>query len=133
MDSHSRAGAWTPISFSSFSPRWSLLHSPNKHNPSRRSLHRVTTTSMEMLPGSRRTIFVSACVWLLLSLLPSLSPASVVSATHGVFNVKCKYQERTLSALKAHDYRRQLSLLAGVDLPLGGSGRPDAVGSVRCF
>ncbi|QCE12814.1 aspartic proteinase-like protein 2 [Vigna unguiculata] len=83
---------------------------------------------MEMLPGSRRTIFVSACVWFFLSLLPSLSPASVVSATHGVFNVKCKYQERTLSALKAHDYRRQLSLLAGVDLPLGGSGRPDAVG-----
>ncbi|CAJ1838641.1 unnamed protein product [Sphenostylis stenocarpa] len=81
---------------------------------------------MEMLRGRRRTIIVSACLWLLLSLSPS--PASVVSATHGVFNVKCKYQERSLSALKAHDYRRQLSLLAGVDLPLGGSGRPDAVG-----
>ncbi|KAJ1435472.1 Xylanase inhibitor, C-terminal [Sesbania bispinosa] len=55
---------------------------------------------------------------------------SSVGANHGVFSVKCKYagQERSLSALKAHDYRRQLSLLAGVDLPLGGSGRPDAVG-----
>ncbi|XP_020220034.1 aspartic proteinase-like protein 2 [Cajanus cajan] len=65
-----------------------------------------------------------------LLLLLSLSPSTLVSATHGVFNVKCKYagQDRSLSALKAHDYRRQLSLLAGVDLPLGGSGRPDAVG-----
>ncbi|KHN15578.1 Aspartic proteinase-like protein 2 [Glycine soja] len=81
---------------------------------------------MEMLRRSSRRIFVSACVWLLLSLSPS--PPSVVNASHGVFNVKCKYQDRTLSALKAHDYRRQLSLLAGVDLPLGGSGRPDAVG-----
>ncbi|KAG4922860.1 hypothetical protein AAZX31_18G263300 [Glycine max] len=81
---------------------------------------------MEMLRRSSRRLFVSACLWLLLSLSPS--PLSVVSAAHGVFNVKCKYQDRTLSALKAHDYRRQLSLLAGVDLPLGGSGRPDAVG-----
>ncbi|KAH1238638.1 Aspartic proteinase-like protein 2 [Glycine max] len=81
---------------------------------------------MEMLRRSSRRIFVSACVWLLLSLSPS--PPSVVNASHGVFNVKCKYQDRSLSALKAHDYRRQLSLLAGVDLPLGGSGRPDAVG-----
>ncbi|KAK8466157.1 hypothetical protein PHAVU_008G018300 [Phaseolus vulgaris] len=83
---------------------------------------------MEMLRGSRRTVFVSVCVCFLLSLSPSPSPATVVSASHGVFNVKCKYQDRSLSALKAHDYRRQLSLLAGVDLPLGGSGRPDAVG-----
>ncbi|RZB54083.1 aspartic proteinase-like protein 2 [Glycine soja] len=83
---------------------------------------------MEMLRRSSRRLFVSACLWLLLSLSPSPSPLSVISAAHGVFNVKCKYQDRTLSALKAHDYRRQLSLLAGVDLPLGGSGRPDAVG-----
>ncbi|KAH1200273.1 Aspartic proteinase-like protein 2 [Glycine max] len=81
---------------------------------------------MEMLRRSSRRLFVSACLWLLLSLSPS--PLSVVRAAHGVFYVKCKYQDRTLSALKAHDYRRQLSLLAGVDLPLGGSGRPDAVG-----
>ncbi|RDY03359.1 Aspartic proteinase-like protein 2 [Mucuna pruriens] len=79
--------------------------------------------TMEMLRRSRRRIFIFVCVCLLLSL--SLSS---VGANHGVFNVKCKYQDRSLSALKAHDYRRQLSLLAGVDLPLGGSGRPDAVG-----
>ncbi|XP_051118251.1 aspartic proteinase 36 isoform X2 [Andrographis paniculata] len=34
----------------------------------------------------------------------------------------------TLSALRAHDAVRHLSIFAGVDLPLGGTGRPDAVG-----
>ncbi|TKY64950.1 Aspartic proteinase protein 2 [Spatholobus suberectus] len=79
-----------------------------------------------MLRRSSRRIFISLCAWLLLP----LSLWSVVGANHGVFNVKCKYagQDHSLSALKAHDYRRQLSLLAGVDLPLGGTGRPDAVG-----
>lgn len=57
---------------------------------------------------------------------------SIVGANHGVFNVKCKFSgdQRSLSVLKAHDYRRQISLITGVDLPLGGTGRPDAVGSV---
>ncbi|KAI9115070.1 hypothetical protein K1719_014083 [Acacia pycnantha] len=52
------------------------------------------------------------------------------STNHGVFSVKNKYagQVRTLAVLKAHDSRRQLNFLAGVDLPLGGSGRPDGVG-----
>lgn len=56
---------------------------------------------------------------------------STVSANHGVFNVQYKFsddQQRSLSVLKAHDYRRQISLLTGVDLPLGGTGRPDSVG-----
>ena len=53
------------------------------------------------------------------------------SANHGVFSVKYKYagQKRTLPILKAHDSLRQLQILTGVDLPLGGSGRPDGVGS----
>ncbi|XP_022855321.1 aspartic proteinase-like protein 2 isoform X2 [Olea europaea var. sylvestris] len=47
----------------------------------------------------------------------------------GVFKVSYKFagSERTLSALRAHDVRH-LNILAGVDLPLGGTGRPDAVG-----
>ncbi|CAJ2669325.1 unnamed protein product [Trifolium pratense] len=56
---------------------------------------------------------------------------STVTANPGVFNVKYKFaadQPRSLSVLKAHDYRRQISLLTGVDLPLGGTGRPDSVG-----
>ncbi|CAI8592100.1 unnamed protein product [Vicia faba] len=56
---------------------------------------------------------------------------STVAANHGVFNVKYKFaddQQRSLSVLKAHDYRRQMSLITGVDLPLGGTGRPDSVG-----
>ncbi|KAK3204515.1 hypothetical protein Dsin_018561 [Dipteronia sinensis] len=53
-----------------------------------------------------------------------------ISANHGVFSVKYRYagRERSLSLLKEHDSRRQLRILAGVDLPLGGSGRPDGVG-----
>lgn len=66
-----------------------------------------------------------------ISVLYTLLLISSVGANHGVFNVKCKFagQERSLSDFKAHDYRRHLSLLTGVDLPLGGTGRPDAVGS----
>ncbi|GAV66159.1 Asp domain-containing protein [Cephalotus follicularis] len=53
-----------------------------------------------------------------------------VSANNGILSVKYKYawRERSLSALKEHDSRRQLRILAGVDLPIGGIGRPDAVG-----
>ncbi|CAA3025376.1 aspartic ase 2 isoform X1 [Olea europaea subsp. europaea] len=48
----------------------------------------------------------------------------------GVIKVSYKFagSERTLSALRAHDDVRHLNILAGVDLPLGGTGRPDAVG-----
>ncbi|CAI8593692.1 unnamed protein product [Vicia faba] len=56
---------------------------------------------------------------------------STFAANHGVFNVKYKFaddQQHSLSVLKAHDYRRQMSLITGVDLPLGGTGRPDSVG-----
>lgn len=50
----------------------------------------------------------------------------------GVIKVSYKFagSERTLSALRAHDDVRHLNILAGVDLPLGGTGRPDAVGWV---
>lgn len=65
-----------------------------------------------------------------LSTLLLLIFVSGVSASHGVFSVKYRYagRERSLSDLKAHDDRRQLRILAGVDLPLGGGGRPDGVG-----
>ncbi|CAI9776397.1 unnamed protein product [Fraxinus pennsylvanica] len=48
----------------------------------------------------------------------------------GVIKVSYKFadSERTLSALRAHDDIRHLNVVAGVDLPLGGIGRPDAVG-----
>ncbi|KVH90946.1 aspartic proteinase-like protein 2 isoform X3 [Cynara cardunculus var. scolymus] len=48
-----------------------------------------------------------------------------------VFGVNSKFsgKERSLSLFKAHDNLRHLQILAsGVDLPLGGTGRPDAVG-----
>ncbi|GAA0182988.1 aspartic protease [Lithospermum erythrorhizon] len=48
----------------------------------------------------------------------------------GVISVKYKFggMERSLSSLSAHDTIRHLQIQAGVDLPIGGSGRPDAVG-----
>lgn len=49
----------------------------------------------------------------------------------GVIKVNYKFSgaDTSLSALRAHDDIRHLSILSGVDLPLGGTGRPDAVGS----
>lgn len=48
----------------------------------------------------------------------------------GVFKVDYKFagMERSLSAMRAHDSVRHLQIIAGVDLPIGGTGRPDAVG-----
>ncbi|KAM5569883.1 hypothetical protein ABKV19_017079 [Rosa sericea] len=67
---------------------------------------------------------------LLFLLLISTSITAGVALDNAVLSVKYKYagRDRTLSALKAHDTKRTLRFLAGVDLPLGGSGRPDAVG-----
>ncbi|XP_004492042.1 aspartic proteinase 36 [Cicer arietinum] len=75
------------------------------------------------------TMNINRRISLLFTLLLILT-ISIVGANHGVFNVKCKFSgdQRSLSVLKAHDYRRQISLITGVDLPLGGTGRPDAVG-----
>ncbi|KAF4346372.1 hypothetical protein G4B88_010067 [Cannabis sativa] len=81
------------------------------------------TTSFTFSPSSPLIFFL-----LLISTAANAAAAS--SLNHAVFSVKYKYagQEPSLTALKAHDDRRQLRILAGVDLPLGGSGRPDAVG-----
>ncbi|XWS22248.1 hypothetical protein CRYUN_Cryun29cG0018200 [Craigia yunnanensis] len=48
----------------------------------------------------------------------------------GVINVNSKFSgcQPSLFDLKDHDSKRQLRFLAGVDLPLGGSGRPDGLG-----
>lgn len=48
----------------------------------------------------------------------------------GVIHVKYKFagSQRSIVDLKVHDSVRQLRILAGVDLPLGGSGRPDGLG-----
>ncbi|KAL4309928.1 hypothetical protein GQ457_01G023420 [Hibiscus cannabinus] len=67
---------------------------------------------------------------LLLSSFLLLSSAISTALSYGVINVKCKFAgtQRSLLDLKDHDSRRQLRILAGVDLPLGGSGRLDGVG-----
>jgi hypothetical protein len=84
-----------------------------------------TATTMTMTMMNANTTTTISLFFTLLLLI------STVTANHGVFNVKYKFdadQQRSLSVLKAHDYRRQISLLTGVDLPLGGTGRPDSVG-----
>lgn len=88
-------------------------------------------TTMSMMAIIRRWCSFGVSVVLVFSLLITTSiGVAGVFGYNGVLNVKYKYagRERSLTQLKAHDSRRQLRILAGVDLPLGGSGRPDAVG-----
>ncbi|KAG8375956.1 hypothetical protein BUALT_Bualt09G0013100 [Buddleja alternifolia] len=80
--------------------------------------------------------FNSLLLLLLLSLLHLLTGRNWAvqdgggGGVMGVIKVNYKFagSDPTLSALRAHDDVRHLAILAGVDLPLGGTGRPDAVG-----
>ncbi|XP_050373114.1 aspartic proteinase 36 [Argentina anserina] len=87
----------------------------------------TTTSSSSVMAALRRS---SQTFALLLLLLISSNLTAAVALNNAVLSVKYKYagRERTLSNLKAHDTKRTLRFIAGVDLPLGGSGRPDAVG-----
>ncbi|XP_065861558.1 aspartic proteinase 36 isoform X3 [Euphorbia lathyris] len=73
---------------------------------------------------------ISSFIFTLSVIVLISSTSTTVSANNGVFSVKYRYagRQHSLLDLKAHDDRRQLRILAGVDLPLGGSGRPDGVG-----
>ncbi|PRQ38102.1 putative nepenthesin [Rosa chinensis] len=96
----------------------------------------TTTTTTATTPSSAMKrvalILTTSCRGfpLLFLLLISTNITAGVALDNAVLSVKYKYagRDRTLSALKAHDTKRTLRFLAGVDLPLGGSGRPDAVG-----
>ncbi|PON37795.1 Aspartic peptidase [Parasponia andersonii] len=86
----------------------------------------AATTVMASLRSSSSNFPLSLA--LLFSLF--LISATAAALNDAVLSVKYKYagRERSLTTLKAHDDQRQLRMLAGVDLPLGGSGRPDAAG-----
>ncbi|GMP51711.1 hypothetical protein CsSME_00017840 [Camellia sinensis var. sinensis] len=97
-----------------------------------------TMMKIRIFVGSS-TVFSVSIVKLLLLLLFVISVCTSSRTTTcvaasggggGVFSVSYKFagMERSLSALKAHDNLRHLTMLAGVDLPLGGTGRPDTVG-----
>ncbi|EXC35930.1 Aspartic proteinase-like protein 2 [Morus notabilis] len=91
------------------------------------------TTAMVIvatLRSSCSTTFSLSTAMIFLLFLISTKVTTTSALNDAVLSVKYKYagREPSLSALKAHDDRRQLRILAGVDLPLGGSGRPDAVG-----
>lgn len=72
----------------------------------------------------------AAMIFLLFLISTKLTTTSALN--DAVLSVKYKFagREHSLTTLKAHDDIRQLRILAGVDLPLGGSGRPDTVGSL---
>lgn len=78
---------------------------------------------MEKFDWRYVTLFVLILVW------------SVNGGIEGVIKVNYKFSgsERNLRALKAHDEMRHLRILAGIDLPIGGIGRPDSVGSAFPF
>ena len=69
-------------------------------------------------------------LFLVLVLMISTCVSASSSSAGGVIRVSSKFSgtDRSLSALKAHDTLRHFGVFAGVDLPLGGTGRPDAVG-----
>ncbi|WMV26315.1 hypothetical protein MTR67_019700 [Solanum verrucosum] len=64
------------------------------------------------------------------SLLLVILVWSVNVVSEGVIKVNSKFTglERNLRALKAHDEMRHLHILAGIDLPIGGTGHPNSVG-----
>lgn len=74
--------------------------------------------------------------FILTVLLAVLLSASLAIATKvhtdWVLSVRNKFagQKQSLDALKEHDSRRHLRMLAGIDLPLGGDGRPNSAGFV---
>jgi hypothetical protein len=81
-------------------------------------------TTMSVMAIIRMWCSFGVSVVLVLSLLITTSVGIAgVFGYNGVLNVKYKYagRERSLTQLKTHDIRRQLRILAGVDLPLGGS------------
>ncbi|CAH9101254.1 unnamed protein product [Cuscuta europaea] len=71
----------------------------------------------------------SHCCYCFVLVLLLLIPGAKGSG-EGVIKVNYKFSgsERTLIALSAHDNMRHLRFLSGVDLPIGGTGRPDSVG-----
>jgi len=77
-------------------------------------------TTMSVMAIIRMWCSFGVSVVLVLSLLITTSVGIAgVFGYNGVLNVKYKYagRERSLTQLKTHDIRRQLRILAGVDLP----------------
>ncbi|XP_068333524.1 aspartic proteinase 36-like [Pyrus communis] len=88
----------------------------------------TTVSIMKVVAATPITSFSSFA--LLFLLLISTKITTTFALNNAFLSVKYKYagREPSLSALKAHDIQRTLRFLAGVDLPLGGSGRPDVLG-----
>lgn len=95
----------------------------------------LPSTSSSSSSSTSSTLFSNGVtaiqfVFLLVLLLISISTNSTASFVISV-NSKFAGLGSSLSDLKSHDDLRHLHILAaGVDLPLGGIGRPDAVGWV---
>ncbi|KAI7727988.1 hypothetical protein M8C21_006055 [Ambrosia artemisiifolia] len=79
--------------------------------------------------------FISLIIFVPLITIPFVVSSHENNDIHGaVFNVRSKFSsnERTISALIAHDSYRHLYykhvMATGVDVAIGGTGRPDSVG-----
>ncbi|TQD80875.1 hypothetical protein C1H46_033545 [Malus baccata] len=114
----------------SFLPSFSLLASPGLLLHAIATQQPMASTTVSIMKAAA-TLRSSCASFSLLFLLLISTKITIAFALNNAFlSVKYKYagREPSLSALKAHDIQRTLRFLAGVDLPLGGSGRPDAVG-----
>ncbi|XP_050144151.1 aspartic proteinase 36-like [Malus sylvestris] len=114
----------------SFLPSFSLLASPGLLLHAIATQQPMASTTVSIMTAAA-TLRSSCASFSLLFLLLISTKITIAFALNNAFlSVKYKYagREPSLSALKAHDIQRTLRFLAGVDLPLGGSGRPDAVG-----
>ncbi|CAN1253254.1 Aspartic proteinase 36 [Linum perenne] len=89
----------------------------------------MTATAASTAAWKSCIVLISSLLWIAF-LTVAATGGGGPAPGNGVFSVKYRYagMQRTLSDLKAHDDRRQLQILAGVDLPLGGTGRPNGVG-----
>ncbi|XP_068317810.1 aspartic proteinase 36-like isoform X2 [Pyrus communis] len=90
----------------------------------------MASTTVSIMTAAATLRGSCASFSLLFLLLISTKITTAFALNNAFLSVKYKYagREPSLSALKAHDIQRTLRFLADVDLPLGGSGRPDAVG-----
>ncbi|KAM1270591.1 hypothetical protein ACFX13_032476 [Malus domestica] len=114
----------------SFLPSFSLLAFPGLLLHAIATQQPMASTTVSIMTAAA-TLRSSCASFSLLFLLLISTKITIAFALNNAFlSVKYKYagREPSLSALKAHDIQRTLRFLAGVDLPLGGSGRPDAVG-----
>lgn len=96
-----------------------------------------TTTLLSVKNSSTKCTCVKSVLYTVI-MICILTNDESTSASSYVITVNSKFAgsglDNSLSALKSHDSFRHLHILAaGVDLPIGGIGRADTVGSALLY